>query len=67
MRNPFRHFLTTGALVVAEGDMDWCRVTINSATIYVVFGASRKGHIKSRLADKVCSLGKSRNAELAFS
>jgi len=40
---------------------------INSATIYVVFRASRTGQIKARLAGKGCSLGKSRNAELAFS
>ena len=39
---------------------------INPATIYVVFRAIDKRQIKARLAANGCSIGKSRNAELAF-
>jgi len=42
-------------------------LTINPATIYIAFRAPRKRQIKAWLAANGCSIGKSRNTELAFS
>jgi hypothetical protein len=41
--------------------------TINPATIYIVFRASRKCQIKAQLAANGYSIGKSCNAELTLS
>ena len=41
--------------------------TINPAAMYIAFRTSRKRQNKARFATNGCSIGKSRNAGLAFS